>query len=241
MIAILHFLGTNCAYDLKNFYDDEGLESILVDANTTSLPSETSLAILAGGFSYGDYLRCGAIAARAKSIKALKDYAQKGGKVLGICNGFQILCEARMLPGVLMRNAGLKFISKDVKLKIESKDNAMLKNYAKDSITLPIAHMEGNYQVDINILEEMKANNQVLLTYENDINGAISKIAGICNKDKNIFALMPHPERAVNKHHHDHSHHHDLGHTHDHHHHHDHDHAHLSLPSEGREMLLGLA
>ncbi|PAF49706.1 phosphoribosylformylglycinamidine synthase I [Helicobacter sp. 13S00401-1] len=238
MIAILHFLGTNCAYDLKNFYDAQGLESIFIDANTKALPSETTLAIIAGGFSYGDYLRCGAIAARARSMKALNEYATKGGRVLGICNGFQILCEARMLPGVLMRNSRLKFISKDVRLKIESKDNKMLANYSKDYITLPVAHMEGNYQVDEKTLQDLKDNNQILLTYEDDINGAVSKIAGICNKDKNIFALMPHPERAIHPHTHTHTH----GHEHDHHHTHSHEHTHsnLALPSEGKEMLLGL-
>ncbi|MCI7411614.1 phosphoribosylformylglycinamidine synthase subunit PurQ [Helicobacter bilis] len=198
MVAILHFLGTNCQYDVANFYTGKGIENTLIWHTESTLPKETKLAVIAGGFSYGDYLRCGAIAAQAQSMKALKRYAENGGRVLGICNGFQILCESKLLPGVLMRNKDLKFISKNALLRVKAKDNAMLKDYGEnEEFMLPIAHAEGNYQIDSKGLETLYNNNQVLLQYADDINGSVDKIAGICNKEHNIFGLMPHPERAV--------------------------------------------
>lgn len=199
MVAILVFPGTNCHEDVAYIYQYLDCETCFVWHTQTSLPRETKLAVIAGGFSYGDYLRCGAIAAVSSSIKALKRYSDNGGRVLGICNGFQILCEANMLPGVLMRNVTLKFISQNALLEVVNTDNAMLKNYQKQQhIRIPIAHAEGNYQVDSRTLESLYANEQVLLTYTQDINGSVDRIAGICNKEKNIYALMPHPERAVN-------------------------------------------
>lgn len=199
MVAILDFLGTNCQYDMQNIYKELGYETTLVWHTQECLPQETKLAVVPGGFSYGDYLRCGAIAAQAKSIKALKKYAENGGRVLGICNGFQILCESRMLPGILMRNKNLKFIAKNVKLAIHNADNAMFKDFSQNQeIAIPVAHGEGNYQIDSKGLESLYANNQVLLRYSDDINGSVDNIAGICNKERNIYALMPHPERAVN-------------------------------------------
>ncbi|EMZ39934.1 phosphoribosylformylglycinamidine synthase subunit PurQ [Helicobacter bilis] len=198
MVAILHFLGTNCQYDVANFYTGKGIENTLIWHTESTLPKETKLAVIAGGFSYGDYLRCGAIAAQAQSMKALKRYAENGGRVLGICNGFQILCESKLLPGVLMRNKDLKFISKNALLRVKARDNAMLKDYGEnEEFMLPIAHAEGNYQIDSKGLETLYNNNQVLLQYADDINGSVDKIAGICNKEHNIFGLMPHPERAV--------------------------------------------
>lgn len=200
MVAILHFLGTNCQYDVANFYTGKGIENTLIWHTESTLPKETKLAVIAGGFSYGDYLRCGAIAAQSQSMKALKRYAENGGRVLGICNGFQILCESKLLPGVLMRNKDLKFISKNALLRVKAKDNAMLKDYGEnEEFMLPIAHAEGNYQIDSKGLETLYNNNQVLLQYADDINGSVDKIAGICNKEHNVFGLMPHPERAVHK------------------------------------------
>lgn len=199
MVAILHFLGTNCQYDVANIYTNLDIPNTLIWHTDTSFPLETKLVVIAGGFSYGDYLRCGAIAAQSNSMKALRRYIDNGGRVLGICNGFQILCEAKLLPGVLMRNKDLKFISKNIKLEVIATDNAMLTHYTKNQkIMLPIAHAEGNYQIDKKGLEELYANNQILLKYEDDINGSIDNIAGICNIEKNVFGLMPHPERAVN-------------------------------------------
>lgn len=198
MVAILHFLGTNCQYDVAHIYTKLGIQNTLVWHTESELPKDTKLAVIAGGFSYGDYLRCGAIAAQANSMRALKRYANNGGRVLGICNGFQILCEARLLPGVLMRNSGLKFISKNAWLEAVQTDNAMLAGYTNKYIIMPIAHAEGNYQVDSKTLESLYAQKQVLLRYKDDMNGSTDKIAGICNKDGNIFGLMPHPERAIN-------------------------------------------
>ncbi|RDU60613.1 phosphoribosylformylglycinamidine synthase subunit PurQ [Helicobacter sp. MIT 14-3879] len=199
MVAILIFPGTNCHEDIAYIYEYLGYETCFVWHTEKSLPKETKLAIIAGGFSYGDYLRCGAIAAMSDSIKALKKYADKGGRILGICNGFQILCEANMLPGTLMRNTNLKFIAQNAQLEVVDTDNMMFKNYQKKQrIRIPIAHAEGNYQIDLKTLESLYANKQILLTYVKNINGSIDRIAGICNKEKNVFALMPHPERAIN-------------------------------------------
>ncbi len=199
MVSILHFLGTNCQYDVANVYTSFGIPNTLIWHTEKALPSETKLAVIAGGFSYGDYLRCGAIAAQSNSVKALKRYVDNGGRVLGICNGFQILCESKILPGVLMRNKDLKFISKDATLEVISTDNAMLTHYVKkQKIIIPIAHAEGNYQIDKKGLEELYENNQVLLKYDEELNGSVDKIAGICNREKNVFGLMPHPERAIN-------------------------------------------
>lgn len=199
MVSILHFLGTNCQYDIAYIYTKLGIPNTLIWHTENELPRDTRLVVIAGGFSYGDYLRCGAIAAQANSMKALKRYADNGGKVLGICNGFQILCEAKLLPGVLMRNRDLKFISKNAQLEVLNTSNAMLAGYTKNEyISMPIAHAEGNYQIDSKGLESLYMNNQVLLRYKDDVNGSVDKIAGICNKDSNIFGLMPHPERAIN-------------------------------------------
>lgn len=200
MVAILHFLGTNCHFDVQYFYKNLGYETVLVWHSEQSLPKETRLAVVPGGFSYGDYLRCGALAARSNSIKALKKYINNGGRVLGICNGFQILCESKILPGVLMRNSNLKFISINATLKVVSTNNAMFVHYTHGQyIKIPIAHAEGNYQINSKDLESLYVNDQVLLQYDSNINGSVDNIAGICNREKNVFALMPHPERAVSK------------------------------------------
>lgn len=199
MVSILEFLGTNCQDDLVNFYNRLGVPNTLIWHKERKLPADTKLAIIAGGFSYGDYLRSGAIASKCNSILALKDYINNGGVVLGICNGFQILCEARILPGVLLRNNSLTFLSKNVELIVNNNDNNLLKKYyLNQRITIPVAHAEGNYQVDSKNLESMKENNQIILKYSQNINGSIDNIAGISNYEKNVFALMPHPERAVN-------------------------------------------
>lgn len=198
MVAILHFLGTNCQYDVAQVYTTLGIPNTLIWHTQDSLPKETKLAILAGGFSYGDYLRCGAIAAQAQSMKALRKYVENGGRVLGICNGFQILCESKLLPGVLMRNKDLKFISKNAFVQVASNKNAMLKGYENNQeFMMPIAHAEGNYQIDKKGLESLHENDQIMLRYVDDVNGSTERIAGICNKERNVFGLMPHPERTL--------------------------------------------
>ena len=201
MIAILQFLGTNCDRDMQYAYQDKLQKEVaMVWHKETALPHNTKLVVLPGGFSYGDYLRSGAIARFAPIMKALLAHADNGELVLGICNGFQILTESKLLPGALKRNAGLSFISKHQELIIQNTDNKFLQSYQKgQSITLPIAHADGNYFADASTLESLKANNQILLTYKDNVNGSLENIAGICNKDKNVFGLMPHPERAIEK------------------------------------------
>jgi len=162
------------------------------------------LLVVAGGFSYGDYLRSGAIAKFSPVMKAVAEYAKNGGKVLGICNGFQVLTEAGLLPGALKRNEGLHFISKHHHLKVENSDNIFLQELNNgDIVNIPIAHHDGNYYIDDAGLQELEANEQILLKYtdatgaEKNPNGSVASIAGVCNKNKNVFGLMPHPERAM--------------------------------------------
>lgn len=197
MVSIIRFAGSNCEFDMHYVYQDIlGIPSAIVWHKESALPSETKLVVLPGGFSYGDYLRSGAIARFAPIMRAIKAFGEKGGRILGICNGFQILTEAKLLPGALMRNANLHFISKIVPLCLERTDNVFLHPYAQgDSIALPIAHADGNYYIKPDEQAELEENGQILMRYVYDINGSVGRIAGICNKDKNIFGLMPHPER----------------------------------------------
>lgn len=199
-VAILRFPGTNCDLDMGYVYEKLGAKVCYVWHAEEALPKDTDLVVLAGGFSYGDYLRSGAIAKQAKIMSSVKEFANRGGKVLGICNGFQILTESGMLEGVLHRNKSLKFIAKDVKLRVVNNDNIFLSRYIQDEeITLPIAHADGNYFIDEEGLKSLQDHHQILLQYTEDVNGSIYQIAGICNKQKNVFGLMPHPERAIEK------------------------------------------
>lgn len=199
MVVILQFPGTNCERDMEYAYKDLlHQDTLILWHKETSLPKETHLVVLPGGFSYGDYLRSGAIARFAPIMKSVMSYADNGGVVLGICNGFQILTEARLLPGVLKRNEKLSFISKNQRLKIVSNDNKFLSSYVcNQEISLPIAHADGSYYADTKTLEMMQENHQILLEYIDNPNGSVHSIAGVCNKDKNVFGLMPHPERAM--------------------------------------------
>ncbi len=203
-VAVLQFPGTNCEFDTKYAFKKLGHEVELVWHQNQTLPEDIDLVVLPGGFSYGDYLRSGSIAHFAPIMKAVKTYANNGGKVLGICNGFQILTEAKMLPGVLKRNNNLHFISKYQHLTIVENNNSFLNQCKKDELLhLPIAHADGNYYIDDAGLESLKTNGQILLRYSDKdgnlvaVNGSTESIAGICNKEKNIFGLMPHPERAI--------------------------------------------
>ena len=173
----------------------------------TSLPARTDLVVLPGGFSYGDYLRCGAIAARAPIMSAVRTHAQKGGLVLGICNGFQILCEAGLLPGVLMRNARLKFMCREVYLRIERSDTPFSRRYnAGDVIRVPVANGEGNYAADPETVARLEGEGRVLFRYTSpdgrldekwNYNGATNAIAGVLSERLNVLGLMPHPENHV--------------------------------------------
>ena len=203
-VGIVQFPGTNCEYDTQHAFAALGCETEILWHKEDVIPEGTDLVVVAGGFSYGDYLRSGAIAKMSPIMKALKVYAENGGKVLGICNGFQVLTETGLLPGALKRNEGLHFISRHHHLKVINNDNAFLRHCTNGQVVnIPIAHHDGNFYIDDAGLKELYANNQVLLHYTDasgnidNPNGSVNSIAGICNKTKNVFGLMPHPERAM--------------------------------------------
>lgn len=203
-ISVLQFPGTNCEYDTKYAFEQLGCEVEIVWHKEKTIPFDTDLLVIPGGFSYGDYLRSGAIARFANIMESVQEYAAKGGKVLGICNGFQILLEAGLLPGAMKRNDSLHFISKYHTLKVINNDNRFLSLMKKDEVVnIPVAHHDGNYYIDSVGLKELEYNNQILLKYCDkdgnlvNMNGSVLNIAGICNKEKNVFGLMPHPERAI--------------------------------------------
>ena len=204
--TVIVFPGSNCdrdvAYALKKF----NIKNEMLWHNESNLP-KTDLVVLPGGFSYGDYLRTGAIASKSKIINEVVKHSKKGGLILGICNGFQILIETGLLPGVLLRNKKLKFISKNVFLKVSNTENKFCSEYKnKKVIELPIAHNEGNYFAKKEILEELEDKNLIAFKYcdiEGKINsfsnpnGSSNNIAGLLNIEKNILGLMPHPERLI--------------------------------------------
>jgi len=203
-VVVLQFPGTNCEYDTRYAFERLGANVTIVWHKETSLPQACDLVVIPGGFSYGDYLRSGAIAKFAPIMEAVKVYANNGGYVLGICNGFQILLEAGLLPGAMKRNGNLHFISKFTYLKVFDNNNNFLNKLEQNSVvSVPVAHHDGNYYIDEDGLKDMYKHGQVLLKYCNeygqveDLNGSVDNIAGICNKEKNVFGLMPHPERAM--------------------------------------------
>ena len=203
-VSILQFPGTNCEYDTQHAFEELGAKTEIIWHKSESIPNDTNLLVIAGGFSYGDYLRSGAIARFSPIMKAVIEYANNGGKVLGICNGFQVLTEAKLLPGALKRNENLHFISKYHHLKVINNDNKFLRKLNNnDIVNIPIAHHDGNYFINEEGFKKLNENNQILLKYtdrdgnELNPNGSVNSIAGICNKEKNVFGLMPHPERAM--------------------------------------------
>jgi len=202
-IAVIVFPGTNCDRDTKWAFEKLGAKVDYVWHSDQQLKNY-DLVVLPGGFSYGDYLRSGAIARFSPIMQEIINYAKKGGYVLGICNGFQILLESHLLPGAMTRNENLHFISKFHHLKVIDNNNKFLQELKNgEIINIPIAHAEGNYKVDEDTLKKMYDKGQVLLKYcdedgnELNPNGSIDSIAGICNENKNVFGLMPHPERAM--------------------------------------------
>ena len=203
-VAILRFPGTNCEFDTQYAFEKLGHTTELVWHEDEKLPKSIDLVVVPGGFSYGDYLRSGSIARFSPVMKAVITYANNGGKVLGICNGFQILTEAGLLPGALKRNNNLHFISKHQNLCVINNNNAFLNKCTKDEVlNIPIAHADGNYYIDDAGLKELEDNEQILLRYCDQngnpvvVNGSVTSIAGVTNKSKNVFGLMPHPERAL--------------------------------------------
>ena len=196
--AVVTFPGSNCDRDLAVALERAGARVARVWHKETDLPAGTDLVAIPGGFSFGDYLRCGAIAARSPVAGAIREHAERGGYVLGICNGFQVLTELGLLPGALMRNAGLTFICKDAALRVESRDNAFLSAFSDgEEITFPVAHHDGNYQIDAEGLARLKAEGRIALTYRGGLNGSMSDIAGVLSENRRVLGMMPHPERAA--------------------------------------------
>ncbi len=207
--GVVVFPGSNCDHDMYHVFSEVlGQETVELWHKDTDLKGLTKddCIIIPGGFSYGDYLRSGAIAKLSPIMKSVSEHAAKGGYVFGICNGFQILCEAGLLPGVLLQNAGQKFICKNIYLKTTTKNSVLTQKLdTNTSIKIPIAHADGRYYIDDAGLENLVKNDQIIFQYategnelSNDVNpnGSVSNIAGICNKGRNVFGMMPHPERA---------------------------------------------
>jgi phosphoribosylformylglycinamidine synthase len=206
--AVIVFPGINRERDMaRTLKLISGRAPAMVWHADTDLPAGTDLVVIPGGFSYGDYLRCGAIAARAPIMDAVRTHAARGGLVLGVCNGFQILCETGMLPGALMRNQNLKFICRDIYLRVERSDTPFTGGYnAGQVIRVPVAHGEGNYIADGKTIARLEGEGRVLFRYASpdgmidpdwNHNGAINAIAGILNEDGNVLGMMPHPENHV--------------------------------------------
>jgi len=196
-IAIVTFPGSNDDHDAALALERLGANATLVWHAELELPDVAGV-VLPGGFSYGDYLRCGAIARFAAVMGAVRRFAEEGGLVLGICNGFQVLCEAGLLPGVLRPNASLSFVCRDVGLRIEHADTPFTRRAEPgQTLTIPVKHGEGCYVADAELLAELETSGQVILRYEANPNGSIADIAGVANETKNVFGLMPHPEHAV--------------------------------------------
>jgi phosphoribosylformylglycinamidine synthase I len=206
--GVIVFPGSNCDRDVAVALKDTGFDVQMVWHKDSVLP-KVDLVVLPGGFSYGDYLRCGAISAHSNIMQEVKAHADKGGKVLGICNGFQVLTEAQLVPGALLRNKNLKFICREVYLKAENTDTSFAKGYkGTESFKVSIAHHDGNYFASADEIKALNDNGQVAFRYVNaqgevldevNPNGSIQNIAGVYNKSKNVLGLMPHPERHFQK------------------------------------------
>lgn len=204
--AVIVFPGSNCDRDAQTVLTATGLKPVMVWHGDTSLP-DVDLVMLPGGFSYGDYLRSGAVAAKSPIMREVISHANKGRFVLGVCNGFQVLTEAGLLDGVLLRNQKLKFICKEVQLRVENTNTAFTLKYTKGQvITVPVAHHDGNYFADHRTLSNLQDNGQVIFRYcdangeirsDSNPNGSLLNIAGICNAKRNVLGMMPHPERCT--------------------------------------------
>lgn len=209
--GVIVFPGSNCDRDMYNAlrYDlEQEVVMLWHKDRDLSMFSKDDCIVLPGGFSYGDYLRCGALAQFSPMMEQVINFANNGGKVLGVCNGFQILCESGLLPGALLQNDHQKFACKNVYIKNEFSDNIVSNSVQGRTLQIPIAHGEGRYYADAATMQQLKDNNQIVFRYANEKgevhlesnpNGAMENIAGICNAGKNVFGMMPHPERATSK------------------------------------------
>lgn len=196
--AVIVFPASNCDRDAAVAIEKIcGVKPQMIWHGDSTLP-DLDLIVIPGGFSFGDYLRCGAMAARSPVMREVVDRANKGTPVLGICNGFQVLTEAGLLPGVLMMNSHLKFVCRDVELKVESNQSMFTSRYRTgETVTYTVAHHEGNYFADEATLDDLEQNGQVAFRYLNNPNGSQRDIAGVFNKNRNVLGLMPHPERMI--------------------------------------------
>jgi phosphoribosylformylglycinamidine synthase len=196
--AVIVFPGSNCDRDLVVALERAGAKVSQVWHKDTALPEGVDLIAIPGGFSFGDYLRCGAIAAKSPICRSVIRHAEKGGYVFGVCNGFQVLTETGLLPGALLRNAGLKYICKTVELQVEAEHCAYTSGYAKgERFHIPIAHHDGNYFVDTETLARLQAEDRVAFTYVDNPNGSVGDIAGVLSHNRRVLGMMPHPERMA--------------------------------------------
>lgn len=196
--AVITFPGSNCDRDLALAFEAAGFEVARVWHKDTELPQGVDVVGIPGGFSFGDYLRCGAIAAQSPVSQAIRAHADRGGFVLGVCNGFQVVTEMGLLPGVLMRNAGLKFVCRTVTLRVTTTDSAYTSGYAPGArVRIPMAHHDGNYTVDATTLARLQGEDRIAFTYEQNPNGSMADIAGVLSENRRVLGMMPHPERAT--------------------------------------------
>ena len=197
-VAVLVFPGSNDDRDALWALGALGADALPVWHAEHELPRDTGAVVLPGGFSYGDYLRCGALARSANVMASVRELADAGGPVLGICNGFQILCEAGLLPGVLRRNRDLEFVCRDVRVRVERADTPLTgRCEVGQELTIPVKHGEGCWFADEELYTELEATGQIVLRYAEDCNGSVGDVAGVCNEAGNVLGLMPHPEHAV--------------------------------------------
>jgi len=197
-VGIVVFPGSNCDRDLAVAFKAAGADVTMVWHKDTSLPKGLDMIGVPGGFSYGDYLRCGAIAAQSPICRAVVDHAGAGGYVFGVCNGFQILTETGLLPGALLRNANLKYICKTIPLTVENTDSAYTAGYAPgEQVMFPIAHHDGNYTADTDTVARLEGEGRVAFRYADNPNGSTADIAGIFSRNRRVLGMMPHPERAA--------------------------------------------
>jgi phosphoribosylformylglycinamidine synthase len=198
IVAVVVFPGSNDDHDAAWALGAVGAEPALVWHEEPELPADTGAVVLPGGFSYGDYLRTGAIASLSPAMDAVRRFANGGGPVLGICNGFQILCESRLLPGVLRPNRQLEFVCRDVRVRVENTDTIFTRRCTGgQELVIPVKHGEGAWYADEGTFVRLAARGQIVLRYDEDVNGSLGNVAGIVNEAGNVMGLMPHPEHAV--------------------------------------------
>src|SRR5262245_39340238 len=195
-VGVVLFPGSNCEQDVIEAFSDLGADARLIWHGDRSLGGAEAV-IVPGGFAHGDYLRPGAIARFSPVMEAVSAFAAEGGPVVGVCNGFQVLCEAGLLPGALQKNAGLRFLCRDVTVRVETSSSILTSEVEPGTeLRIPINHFSGNYTCTAPVLDELRADDRVVLRYIEDVNGSIDRIAGVCNAGRNVVGLMPHPERA---------------------------------------------